>query len=75
MTLQKAVFLAIISCWGMMLLSGIALFTILGINYFRGYSFSPLPFGIAIVGLQLVRAMLSFWLRRLGGIPQEFVRK
>lgn len=75
MTLQKAVYFAVIGTFAMMMLSGIAMIAVISFGVVTSKLIDPLPFAISIIGFGLLKSALWFALRRLGGVPKECVRK
>ena len=72
MTLQKAIYFLMCGLFAVGMLSMLAALIGIGINVFTSITVN-VSIGVFVYGGCLaLRFVLSIWLKRLGGVPQEF---
>jgi hypothetical protein len=74
-TLQRAVFFVVVGLYVVSLLTAVGMLVGLVVNFFGPKSVNLLPLALVFFGCLIVRYSLIVWMRKLGGVPEEFRQK
>jgi hypothetical protein len=74
-TLQRAIFFIVVGLYVVGLLSALGMLVGIGINFFQPTSVNAFPLALVFFGCLVLRVTLIVWLRKLGGMPEEFRKR
>ena len=75
MTLQRMIFFAVVALYVAGMLAALGMLVGLAISFFDPNSVNLLPLALVFFGCLVVRYALIVWMRKLGGVPEEFRTK